>query len=88
MLCRGSKSVSDEFYKKLRARFDCKDPEFLDVETSITFTGVDLTMEKKDGETYYIMSQEKEMREFIRSKGLENEKIRSCPHAQCLTERC
>ena len=37
-LCRGSREVSEEFYRALSARFDCKEPEFLELGDKLVFT--------------------------------------------------
>jgi hypothetical protein len=79
ILSRGSEQVTIEFYNKLMARFDCKDPTYLTDGETITFTGLDLSMNIVEGYPRYQLSQERELREFLVDKGLEGERRRSSP---------
>ena len=73
ILCRGSKKDSDEFYRLLANRFQCKDPEFLTPGSYLTFTGMDIGLEYNKSELIYSISQERELLEFLRNKGLDSE---------------
>ena len=64
-LCRGSKEVSESFYAQLMAAFDCKDPSWLEMDGSITFTGIDIGLTTRSGELVYTMSQSRDMLEFL-----------------------
>ena len=79
ILCRGSQKDSDEFYRKLGERFQCKDPEFLTPGSYLTFTGMDIGLEYQNSELIYSISQERELLEFLEGKGLDSEPKRSSP---------
>ena len=80
ILCRGSVKDSEYFYERLAQRFQCKDPEYVTPNNNITFTGMDIGMEvDNNGAEWYTVSQERELREFLIGKGLDQEKIRTSP---------
>ena len=43
LICRGSDSETDRFYKLLNERFDCKDEVILTPESALAFLGFDIT---------------------------------------------
>ena len=80
-LCRGSRTVSEQFYAALADKFDCKDPTYLELGESLTFTGTEISMHSEGQTRYYSMRQYSDMMEFLVSKGLESEKVRQNPMA-------
>ena len=70
MLCRGTLADSIEFFNKLGARFECKDPEFLDPGDSFTFTGLDIERDVRGTEDWYYVSQISEVQEMLEDSGL------------------
>ena len=79
ILCRGSQEISDEFYRCLAVKFECKDPTFLIPGGYLTFTGMDIGLEIENGELIYSVSQERELLEFLKNKGLDSEPKASNP---------
>ena len=50
-LCRGNREVSERFYVALAERFECKDPDWLSVDSTLTFTGMDISEVAEAGGT-------------------------------------
>ena len=48
LICRGSESETDRFYKLLNKRFECKDEVILTPENRLSFLGFDITCEDYD----------------------------------------
>jgi hypothetical protein len=63
----------------LGLKFQCKDPEFLTPGSYLTFTGMDIGLEYQGSELIYSISQERELLEFLKNKGLDSEPKRSSP---------
>jgi hypothetical protein len=79
ILCRGTRAVSLEFYRLMAIKFQCKDPEFLEPGGYLTFTGMDIGLELDGTDQIYSISQERELLEFLKNKGLDSEPKRSSP---------
>ena len=78
-LCRGSREVSERFYAALAERFECKDPDWLSVDSTLTFTGMDISEVAEAGGTVYRMDQTRDLRDFLTVKGLGGERPRENP---------
>ena len=78
-LCRGSRVESDRFYTALMNRFDCKDPTYLEVGSTLTFTGLDISLKLVEGKTVVRVDQERDMLNFLEYKGLGNERVSKSP---------
>ena len=78
-LCRGSKEVTDKFYKDLTDKFECKDPTYLQPDNPIVFTGMRIVQSEVEGQQVYSMDQETDVLEFLATKGLDQEKLRDNP---------
>jgi hypothetical protein len=65
ILCRGTVADSVEFYNKLGAQFDCKDPEWLDGGGSLCYTGLDIERTVRGSEDWYYLSQVSELQEML-----------------------
>ena len=78
-LCRGSRTDSERFYAALSRRFNCKDPTYLDTDTDITFTGIDISMSLDEGQPVYRMDQTRDLVNFLDEKGIRSVKHRSSP---------
>ena len=78
-LCRGSKQASVAFYEALARRFDCKDPNWLNVGDTLTFTGLDISLVECQGKLCYRIDQAKDTCDFLESKGLGSVPVRDCP---------
>ena len=81
ILTRGSKESTDAFFEALARRFDCKDPEYLTEGDKIVYTGWEISMFKKGGDTWYKLSQEVEMNRFLGDIGMESGPTRVAPMA-------
>jgi hypothetical protein len=79
LLTRGSQKISEDFFSKMRLKFQCKDPEYLTPGSYLTFTGMDIGLEYEKEDLIYTISQERELLEFLKNKGLDTETRRSCP---------
>ena len=79
LLTRGSQKISEEFFREMRVRFQCKEPEYLTPGSYLTFTGMDIGLEYEKSELIYTISQERELLEFLKGKGLDTETLRSSP---------
>jgi hypothetical protein len=78
-LCRGSKEVTDKFYKDLTDKFECKDPTYLQPDNPIVFTGMRIVQSEVEGQQVYSMDLETDVLEFLATKGLDQEKLRDNP---------
>jgi hypothetical protein len=65
ILCRGTMADSVDFYNRLGARFDCKDPEFLIDSGILCYTGLDIERTVKGEEDWYYVSQVSELQELL-----------------------
>ena len=87
LLCRGSLADSVDFFNRLGMRFDCKDPEFLELGGTMTFTGLDISRECVGGRDWYYLSQLNDMQEFLHSSGLVDEKQRDASRDAPMSNR-
>ena len=78
-LCRGSRQVSEDFYSALARRFDCKDPTYLELGETLTFTGMDISMIEREGKVLYRIDQARDIIEFLEQKGMSEEKVQTSP---------
>ena len=78
-LCRGSRQVSEDFYAALARRFECKDPNWLTMGETLTFTGLDISLVERGGKACYSMNQTRDMSAFLNSKGLDSGPVSTCP---------
>ena len=78
-LCRGSKEVPERFYAALAERFECKDPDWLSVDSTLTFTGMDTSEVAEAAGTMCRIDQTRDLREFLTVKGLGSERPRANP---------
>ena len=79
LICRGTREISTEFYRKMKIKFECKDPEFLEPGNFLTFTGLDIGLERDEKGLIYSISQERELLAFLKNKGLDKEPKRASP---------
>lgn len=79
LLTRGSRESTDAFFRAMSDRFDCKDPTYLQEDSSITFTGWEVSLQRVSGVQTVALSQTKEMEQFQQSNGLWEEKLRASP---------
>ena len=63
-LCRGSRAVSEQFYESLRARFDCKEPNYLETGGELMFCGLNVCMREEAGCEYYTIDQSRDIQDF------------------------
>ena len=78
-LCRGSRAVSEQFYESLHARFDCKEPSYLESGGELMFCGLNVSMRKEAGYECYTIDQSRDIQEFLIESGLDGERHRVCP---------
>ena len=79
LICRGSQQVSDEFYSKLAQKFDCKEPQYVTEDNSITFTGWDISMRAVAGDQVFSLSQQRELEMFLEEYELSEVQERQSP---------
>ena len=78
-LCRGSVESSKGFYEALKGRFDCKDESYLAEGQPLVFTGMTVSQVRSQGRLATVLDLEKEVRDFLVSKGLWDVKVVESP---------
>ena len=73
-LCRGNREVSERFYATLAERFESKEPDWLGVDSPLTFSGMDISEVAEAVGTVYRIDQTRDLGEFLTVKGLGSER--------------
>ena len=69
IICRGSRKDTEAFYNALEARFQCKDPSYLEEGFPIKYVGLDIEQYTREGCTYISINQQTDVENYLHEIG-------------------